>query len=504
MKLAGLAFISVVVAAPAHAATCESLATLTRPNTTILSASTQTAGSFVQPGAPGGRGGGANPLFARLPSFCRVTASLTPTADSDIRIEVWLPTSGWNGKLQSVGNGAWAGTIGYAALGNALAGGYATAATDTGHVGNTAKFVPGHSEKMIDYGYRAVHEMTLAVKAIVSAFYGDGPRLSYWNGCSTGGRQGLMEALRYPADYDGIIAGAPVNDRTHQLTWELWVAQAVHRDEARYIPPTKYPAIHQAALNACDARDGLKDDLIDDPRSCRFDPAVLECKNGDAASCLTRPQVEAARRIYSPAVNPKTKQQIFPALQPGSELGWGGLAGPQPVGEAVEFFQYVVFNDPTWDYRTLEFDTAADAADKAAAGVLNVTDPNLKPFFDRGGKLLLYHGWNDQLVAPVNSVNYYTRVTSMLDPGKAASSIRLFMMPGVNHCQGGSGPDTFDRMKVIEDWVERGQTPSRIDASHATAGTIDRTRPLCAYPQVARHTGSGSTDDAANFVCRMP
>jgi hypothetical protein len=182
MKLAGLAFISVVVAAPAHAATCESLATLTRPNTTILSASTQTAGSFVQPGAPGGRGGGANPLFARLPSFCRVTASLTPTADSDIRIEVWLPTSGWNGKLQSVGNGAWAGTIGYAALGNALAGGYATAATDTGHVGNTAKFVPGHSEKMIDYGYRAVHEMTLAVKAIVSAFYGDGPRLSYWNG----------------------------------------------------------------------------------------------------------------------------------------------------------------------------------------------------------------------------------------------------------------------------------------------------------------------------------
>ena len=504
MKPAWLAVTSIAVAVPAHAATCESLTTLTRPNTTILSAATQTAGSFVPPAAPGGPGGGANPVFGKLPSFCRVTASLTPTADSDIRIEVWLPTSGWNGKLQSVGNGAWAGTISYPALGNALAGGYATAATDTGHVGNTAKFVPGHPEKMIDYGYRAVHEMTLAARAIVSAFYGDGPRLSYWNGCSTGGRQGLMEALRYPADYDGIIAGAPVNYRTHQLTWELWVAQAVHRDEASYIPPTKYPAIHQAALDACDARDGLTDDLIDDPRSCRFDPAVLECKSGDTATCLTRPQVEAARRIYAPAVNPKTKQEIFPALQPGSELGWGGLAGPQPAGEAVEFFQYVVFNDPTWDYRTLEFDTAADAADNAAAGVLNVTDPNLKPFFDRGGRLLLYHGWNDQLVAPLNSVNYYTRVTSMLDPGKAASSIRLFMMPGVNHCQGGNGPDTFDRMKVIEDWVERGQAPSRIDATHATAGTIDRTRPLCAYPQVARYTGKGSTDDAANFVCRMP
>ena len=221
-----------------------------------------------------------NPALANLPAFCRVTASLHPTSDSDIRIEVWMPASNWNGKLQSVGNGAWAGTIGYAALGAALTSGYATAATDTGHVGNTAKFVPGHPEKMVDYGYRAVHEMTVAAKALIAAFYGNGPRLSYWNGCSTGGRQGLMEALRYPADYDGIIAGAPVNFRTHQLTWELWVSQAVHRDAASYIPPAKYPAIHQAALEACDARDGLKDGLIDDPTQCRFDPKVLECKSG--------------------------------------------------------------------------------------------------------------------------------------------------------------------------------------------------------------------------------
>ena len=220
----------------ASAATCESLATLTLPNTKVLSVQLQPAGRFVPPGAA--PNAPANRALDNLPAFCRVTASLHPTSDSDIRIEVWLPSSNWNGKLQSVGNGAWAGTIGYPALGGALGNGYAAAATDTGHVGNTAKFVPGHPEKMVDYGYRAVHEMTVTAKALIAQFYGTGPRVSYWNGCSTGGRQGLMEALRYPSDYDGIIAGAPVNFRTHQLTWELWVAQAVHRDEASYIPPT--------------------------------------------------------------------------------------------------------------------------------------------------------------------------------------------------------------------------------------------------------------------------
>jgi len=482
----------------AEAATCDSLAAVTLPNAT-LAASLVPAGGFVPPGATV-----TPPALATLPAFCRVTATLRPTSDSDIRIEVWLPAAGWNGKLQSVGNGGWAGTISYPALGTALAAGYATAATDTGHVGNTAKFATGHPEKLADYGYRAVHEMTVAAKALIPAFYGNAPRLSYWNGCSTGGRQGLMEALRYPADYDGIIAGAPVNFRTHQLTWELWVAQAVHKDEASYIPPAKYPAIHRAALEACDARDGLKDSLIDSPHTCRFDPQVLACRAGDADSCLTPPQVEAARRIYAPAVNPKTHQEIFPALQPGSELGWGGLAGPQAVGEAVEFFQYVVFNDPNWDFRTLAWDTAAEAADAAAASVLNVTDPNLKPFFDRGGRLLLYHGWNDQLVAPLNSVNYYQQIIATVGRSTADSRVRLFMMPGMNHCGGGEGPNTFDRMGVIERWVEQQQAPARIEASHATDGTVDRTRPLCPFPQVARYTGQGSIDAATNFVCRQP
>jgi feruloyl esterase len=370
-------------------------------------------------------------------------------------------------------------------------------------VGNTAKFAAGHPEKLIDYGYRAVHEMTVAAKAIVAAFYEKPAQRAYWNGCSTGGRQGLMEALRYPADYDGIVAGAPVNYRTHQLTAELWVARAVHKTEASYIPPAKYPALHRAAVEACDANDGLKDGLIDDPRTCKFDPKAIECKAGDEPTCLTAPQVEAARQIYTPAIAPSTKKEIFPALQRGGELVWGSLAGPQPVGEAVEFFQYVVFNDPSWDYKTLNFDTAAELADRAAGSVLNVIDPNLKGFFDRGGKLLLYHGWNDQFVAPENSINYYTSVLNR-PANRAADSIRLFMAPGMNHCRGGEGPNTFDAMGALERWVEQGQAPNRIDATHTTGDTVDRSRPLCAYPNVARYKGSGSIDDAASFTCRVP
>jgi len=488
-------------AAPAAAAPCQSLAALALPRTTIT-AREVAAGAF-KPEDSLPQTLPPNPPYANLPAFCRVTAILKPTSDSDIHVEVWLPMAGWNRKLQSVGNGGWAGVIAWPALGAALAQGYAAAATDTGHVANNARFAPGHPEKLVDYGYRAVHEMTVTAKAVVAAYYESGAALAYWNGCSTGGRQGLMEALRYPADYDGIIAGAPVNYRTHQLIGELWIAKAVHRDTAHYIPPEKYAAIHQAALAACDARDGLKDGLIDNPTTCRFDPKVIECKSGDSPSCLTPPQVEAARQIYSPSANPRTKAEIFPALQPGSELSWGGLAGPQPVFEAVDFFQYVVKNDPAWDFHTLNFDGDVALADRAAADLFNVIDPDLKPFFDRGGKLLLYHGWSDQLVAPLNSINYYQSVIRTLGTGQGdASPIRLFMMPGMTHCQGGEGPNTFDRMSVIEQWVEHKQPPARIVASHATNGTVDRTRPLCPYPQVARYTGTGSIDDAANFVCK--
>jgi feruloyl esterase len=309
-----------------------------------------------------------------------------------------------------------------------------------------------------------------------------------------------MEAQRYPADYDGIIAGAPVNARVHQLVWELWVAQAVHSDDASYIPPAKYRLLNDAALAKCDASDGATDGLITSPDRCTADPAALQCKGDDASSCLTAAQVAAAKKIYAPARNPRTGKEIFPALEPGSELGWGGLAGPEPVREAVEFFQYVVYNDPTWDFRTLDFDRDVARAEKAASQIIDATDANLQPFFARGGKVLLYHGWNDQLVAPMNSVNYYQSVVAATK--SATNSIRLFMMPGMTHCRGGVGPDYFDRMDVIERWVEKGEAPKQIIAEHMTNSVVDRRRPLCSHPQVATYKGTGSLDDAATFTCR--
>jgi len=344
--------------------------------------------------------------------------------------------------------------------------------------------------------------MTVAAKAVIRAFYGSAPQYSYWNGCSTGGRQGLMEAQRYPADYDGIIAGAPVNARVHQMIWELWVAQAVHKDDASYIPPAKYKTINDAALAKCDADDGAKDGLLTSPDRCRFDLSTLQCKTGDAVSCLTGPQVAAAKQIYTPAKNPRTGKEIFPALQPGSELGWAGLAGPEPVREAVEFFQYVAANDLKWDFRTLDFDRDVALAEKAASQVIDATDSNLQPFFARGGKVLMYHGWNDQLVAPMNSVNYYQAVVGATK--SSADSIRLFMMPGMTHCRGGAGPDSFDRMAVIERWVEQGGAPKRIVAEHLTNGVVDRRRPLCPYPEIATYIGAGSLDEADSFVCKKP
>jgi feruloyl esterase len=492
-----LALVALFHATPLLAQTpqaCERLTSLALQNATVTSANV-VSGSFTPPGATN-----PNATIANLPSLCRVAVTLKPTTDSDIKTEFWLPMRNWNRKLQSVGNGAWAGVLPYAAMAQAVTGGYATAGTDTGHVGNTASFVPGHPERLIDYGYRAVHEMTVAAKAVIQSFYGNAPQYSYWNGCSTGGRQGLMEAQRYPSDYDGIIAGAPVNARVHQMIWELWVAQAVHKDEASYIPPAKYKTINDAVLAKCDADDGAKDGLLTTPNRCQFDPSVLQCTSGDAVSCLTAPQVAAAKQIYSPAKNPRTGQEIFPALQPGSELGWAGLAGPEPVREAVEFFQYVAGDDPKWDFRTLDFDRDVARAEKAASQVIDAVDPNLQPFFTRGGKVLLYHGWNDQLVAPMNSVNYYEAVVRATK--SSADSIRLFMMPGMTHCRGGVGPDNFDRMGVIERWVEKGEAPKRIVAEHSTNGVVDRRRPLCPHPQVAVYSGKGSLDDAANFSCK--
>lgn len=415
--------------------------------------------------------------------------------------------SGWNGKFYSAGgaqgaNSAIGGSINYPPMAAAVRQGYATAGTDGGHQGATLSFAPGHPEKVTDFGYRAVHEMTVSAKALINAFYGSAPRYSYWNACAAGGRQGWQEVQRYPADYDGLIVSDPANAWTHLQSWSLWVWQAAHGTEASYIPPGKYPAMHKAVLDACDALDGVTDGVLENPTACHFDPGVLACKATDEASCLTRPQVDAARQIYSPAKNPRTGEEVFPGLLPGSERGWGNLAGPNPPYYATETFKHLVFNDPNWSAATrpINFDTDVALADMRA-GVLNADNPNLKPFFDRGGKIIAYAGWSDPLISPLNDVNFYRRVRATVGAAQTDASYRLFMVPGMTHCRGGEGTDTFEMVPVLEEWVERGKAPERITASKVVDGVVQRTRPLCAYPKVARYTGRGSTDDAANFVC---
>lgn len=406
--------------------------------------------------------------------------------------------SGWNGKLQAVGNGAWAGTISYPALATALAAGYAAASTDTGHEGNNATFITDHPEKVVDFAYRAVHEMTAASKAIIAAYYGDGPQYAYWNGCSTGGRQALAEAQRYPADYDGIVAGAPANYVTRLQGSQVWTAAMTHKDEAGYIPPSKYGLIHKAVLDQCDALDGVKDGVIEDPTRCKFDPKILECKGEGTESCLTRPQVDLARKIYS---GPGSG---FVGLEPGSEMGWATLSGPKPMDLAVETYKYLVFQDPKWDYLSFNPETDFNRAEKTIGSLMNSIDPNLKPLFAHGGKLLQYHGWADPGIPPGSSVNYYKSVVERMGgKAKVDDSYRLFMVPGMGHCGGGDGASTFDMVSALDQWVVEGKAPDRILASRVVNGTVVRTRPLCPYPQVATYKGAGSTDDASNFVCKV-
>jgi feruloyl esterase len=382
--------------------------------------------------------------------------------------------------------------------------GYATSSTDTGHSGASAAFALGHPEKLVDYAYRSEHEMTVVAKAIVAVFYGNAPRLSYFNGCSTGGRQALVEAQRFPDDFDGIIAGAAANPKTHLDAWRIWMSQAMLKDASSFIPPSKHSMIHQAVVAHCDALDGVEDGLIEDPTQCHFDPKVLQCQDADAPTCLTAPQVEAARVVMSPVKHRKTGQMVFPGFEPGNELGWARmLGGSEPYGTALDQFKYIVFNDPKWDWRTFELERDVAAADKAGRGTLSAIDPNLSAFARRGGKLLMYHGWADQDIAPLASVNFYesTRAATT-PPGPSADWVRLFMVPGMQHCRGGEGPDTFDMIGALEQWVEQRKAPVQILASHSTSGKVDRTRPLCPYPQVARYQGPGSIDDATNFICQ--
>lgn len=510
--------LTTLAASAISAATCESLAELKLPNTSITSAQIVAAGAFTP-------ASGSAASYKELPAFCRVTGVIKPTSDSDIKFEVWLPSANWNGKFQGIGNGGFAGSISYFNLAGALARGYAAAGTDTGHTTSDASWALGHPEKIVDYGYRAIHEMTDKAKQIVKAFYGDGPKRSYFASCSNGGRQALMEAQRYPNDYDGIIAGAPANAFTYILTGFAWNMKNTLADPASYISAKKLKAIENAVLAACDARDGVKDGVLDEPVKCNFDPAVLLCKGEETDECLTEKQVAALKKIYAGPRNAKG-QLVIPGFTPGGETGPGGwttwITGGTPT-TALQFFfstqafKNMVYNDPNWDFKTFDLERDGKLANEKLAPILNSTDPDLKAFNARGGKLILYHGWNDAALPPVNTINYFQSVVAKLGQKQANGFVRLFMAPGVQHCNSGPGPDVFgqvvtstqsdpqhDLTLALERWVEQGVAPEQVIATKRQGGQVTRTRPLCAYPQVARYKGSGSTDDAANFVCVTP
>lgn len=507
-----LSAVLVITATYSLCADCEGLAKLTLPNTKITLAQTVTSGT-VQPPYGG--------VISKLPPICRVAGSIHPSSDSDIQFEVWMPVSNWTSKFQGIGNGGFAGAISFGGLGDAVRNGYAAASTDTGHraIGQDARWALNHPEKIIDYGHRAIHEMTVQGKAIVTAYYGEKPKRSYFNSCSNGGRQALMEAQRYPEDYDGIIAGAPANYWTHLLTTAAKNVKALS-DPASYIPAKKLPSIQAAALAACDTNDQVKDGVVENPAACRFDPAVLLCKGAETDQCLTEPQVRSLRGIYDGLRNKKGKQ-IFPGYPLSGEADPAGWT-PWLVGLALEksamyffstnFFKYMVYSDPNWDPKSFEVERDLKAAMKLAP-VLNSNDPNLKRFHDRGGKLILYHGWCDAAIPATNAINYYNSVFKKMGSKRASQFVRLFLLPGVQHCAGGAGPSMFGQGGVargdaasnvsaaLERWVEQGTAPEQIVA---TRSNPSRSRPLCAYPKTAHYKGSGSTDEAANFECVAP
>ncbi|MDE0829749.1 MAG: tannase/feruloyl esterase family alpha/beta hydrolase [Vicinamibacterales bacterium] len=488
---------------------CDALTALALPNVTITAAETVAAGAF-SPSLPEGRSlsDGQAQQYAALPAFCRVAATLTPSPDSDIKMEVWLPVEDWNGKLQAVGNGAFTGSLrhgGGRSMATGLARGYATASTDTGHAGGSAEFGYEHPEKVVDFGWRSVHEMTVTAKDVIAQFYGGGPEHAYWFGCSAGGRQALKEAQRFPEDYDGIIAGAPGNDWMGRAAGSLRVAKHLEHHEDARLPEAKVQLLHDAVLAACDAADGVEDRVVGDPERCQFDPGMLECSGAAGDDCLTAAQVATAEMMYASPNNPKTGRAITGVL-PGSEPNWTDLGWTRSArATGIDQYRYLIHGDRDWTIDDFDFDADIVAAEEIDNDTLNALDPNLRPFLDSGGKLLAYHGWADAQISPANATQYYDRVLeTVADEALVRDGFRLFMAPGMGHCAGGEGPNAFDALTVMEEWVEQGNAPDQIIASRTRDGAVDRTRPLCPYPQRAVYSGTGSTDDAENFVCQAP
>lgn len=495
---------------------CEALAGLALANGRVDAAAPVTKGAPVTTDA-------GSPGLPAAAAFCRVKATLSPVPGSSIKVEIWLPERGaWNGKLLGTGNGGFGNnlTIPSLLMRGGVEKGYAAVGTDMGHAATSdvkAEWALNAPEKIRDFGWRANHLAAEAAKRVVAAYYAPPLAASYFHGCSDGGREALMEAQRFPDDYDAIIAGAPA------IPWTRMTSAFAMNDRASFarpgssIPNAKLKLLQTASLARCDKADGVADGVIDDPRTCNFDPGVLQCKAGDAGDCLTAAQVETARAIYRGPQGPGGKR-FYPGFQPGAEAEAGTwalwLTGPdaQHGKFATQFFRNMVHSDPAWAISS--FDVARDypLAKRLQGANLDADNPDLRGFFRHGGKLLMYHGWQDAAIPPENTIDYYQRVQRAA-PAQARASARLFMVPGMSHCLAGPGPNVFDALGALDRWRQGGAAPERMTATKFDNDLFAylgfpakpiRTRPLCAYPKVARWNGSGSTDAAANFSCVAP
>ncbi len=444
-----------------------------------------------------------------LPELCDIRGVIWPEAGFAIK----LPTV-WNERFQMVGNGGTAGTISLGAVDNAVRQGFASASSDTGHDAAKeplASFAyetpanPNGHRKFLDFAYLSVHETAALAKQVIAAYYGMAPRYSYWVGCSTGGRQGLQEAQRYPEDFDGLVIGAPGLYNTGNALRRMWIGQS--QVGAGAIPAEKLPLLTKAIYEKCDALDGLKDGLIEDPRKCNFSPAkdLSVCKGADAEGCFTAAQIEALGKIYG-GVRDSRGRLLFPGELVGSEPVWpDNLIAPDktvlPRSESQMKFEML---DPppgsTWKYTMFNFDTDPPRLAGAAAQ-LDARNPDLTALQKRGGKIVQYSGWADQQVNPLPGIEYYETVSRRLGEKQTRDFYRVFMVPGMFHCNGGPGCGTANWLGAVMDWVEKGTAPDRISGAHVEKGTTTRTRPLCPYPQVAKYKGTGSIDEGDNFAC---
>ena len=535
---------------PAMATPCTNLASLQLNDTMITSATDITGGTFTPPGS-------STPITG-LPAFCRVTANLIPTSDSTIRIEIWLPETTWNGRFLGTGGGGFQGIISYASLASGIQAGFAATNSDlgtgssgcnplfcgsSGNMGNPLEIafgdpaapttgLFGHPERIKDFGFRAIHLMTVRGKEIAKAFYGQHADKAYFAGCSTGGQNALMEAQRFPDDYDGILAGAAAFNRTHLHMAGLSVWQDTHASPGRFIQPGQMTLINKAVLAQCVGQDGgaSTDQFLTDPRDCHFDPKALLCTGGKAPpACLTADQVTTIQKYYAGATDPVNGQVINPGAERGNETDDFRALGlifaeqlPEPPFDGLFYWVFGPgFGQPSSavNFANFDFHHDVDTVDDQLAKVLNANSTDLGEFREHGGKLLMYHGWADPLIPSQSSINYFNALVGNDGHGfqqasfnfdgspglrRTQSFARLFMVPGMYHCSGGPGPNTFDALGPLVNWVENGVAPETITATkfvNDTPPAVQMTRPLCVYPKVAKYRGSGDTSIAANFTC---